>query len=182
MAATTDWVHDEAVVDAVIDRLEASLPATWTSGQNPHLRLKRIEFGDLSSYELPPNTTIDDLCPSILVYADRSENRTEVYGGIGGKEGEVIPVRVTHFWHRSQCRDLNDLSKWIQPARSQAQRAKVVNKALWQTRTVGAPTLTTDDTSAKVVVANPGGIMYGTDDTGDIITLSIDLTVATRTE
>lgn len=184
MAATKDFAHDEEIIDAVIDVLEAQLPATWRTGGDTLLRLQRIDFGDFETYQLPKGKEIEDLCPSIFVWADRSENATETYGGVGGKEGQVVPVRVLHFWRRDQCQDIATPANWVQPARAQAQRSKVISKALWNDRRVGLAgedTLTTSDTGARVIEARPGVITYGNLKGGTIITVAIDFEVATRT-
>ena len=52
MPPATDFVHDEEIVDAVLAQLAGTLPASWTSGENPILRLRRLQFGDLRDHRV----------------------------------------------------------------------------------------------------------------------------------
>lgn len=188
MSAATDFVHDEEIVDAVIAQLANYLPAQWTRGDNPFLRLKRLQFGDLREYRLSPGESYRDLCPAIMVRLNRSESAVQ-YGGLGGKEGQVVPLRLVHVRTREQCRSLSNLEHVIPPPRARAQCAKVISKALFANRDLGNPTLTTDDTSARVVDVRPRAIIYDAQkgDVGlaareDLVALAIDFEVVVRTQ
>ncbi len=190
MAAATDFLHDEAVVDAVIAELTAHLPATWTDKSNTLWGLQRIEFGDLREYEPTDEEYADwlaSICPCLLVRCNRVEP-ADAWSGMGGKAGEAVPVRVLHAFTRAQCVDVTSLA-YIQPARARAQRAKIISTALWNDTTwhLGSPTLTTADNLAKVVSVDRGPTIYeGAEDfaalVGEVFGLAIDLVVNTRTE
>lgn len=192
MAATTDFVHDEDVVQAVITELERNLPAAWLDRENPLWGCKRIEFGDLSHWKRPAGVEPEDLCPYLLVYAHRTDDATAVYGGLGGKEGWSVPVRVVHLFRvEDQCYDETDLDMEIQPARAQCQRAKVLMKALFGApsgsnsyRTLNNPTLTTADTSARVIECKPVNVIYELPELANspLAGIAIDLLVETRTQ
>ncbi len=186
--AVRDFVHDEQIVDAVIAQLAAELPSSWTSGENPILRLKRLQFGDLRDYRLPPGEGWRTLCPAILVRVNRSESAAP-YGGLGGKEGQVAPIRLLHVRTRDQCRDLGSPDKMLAPARARAQYAKAISKALFANRDLGDPPLTTDDTSARVIELRPRAIVYEAEagevalaTTYDLVALAIDFEVVVRTQ
>jgi hypothetical protein len=184
MAATTDFVHDEAIVDAILLQLAAHLPSTWTSGQDPVWRLKRLEFGDLRDYRPTDEEPPHNLCPAVLVRMDRSEDHTPEAGGIGGKQAQGHPVRVVHLFACEQCRDAGTTATIISAARARAQRAKIINKALFADRDLGNPALTTDDTHARVLECRPVGIFYDIAEdqiSPDLFALALDIHVFTRT-
>lgn len=184
MTATSDFVHDEDVVDAVIAALQANLPAAWLDVENSLYGVKRVEFGDLEHWDRPPQVTIEDLCPYILVFANRTDDSTRIYGGLGGKEGWSVPVRVVHLWTKAQCRDETTPATAIQAARAQCQRAKVISKAIFATRTLASPTLTTTDATARVVECKPVNISYKLPELAgtEVIGLAVDLIVHTQTQ
>ena len=157
--AVTDFVHDEEIGQAVVEHLDQHLPEEWTSGVNPVLRLRRAQFGDLRDQRLGPGQTWRDICPALLVRLNRSDSAPE-YGGLGGKEGQVVPLRVLHVRTRDQCPDPDNADMLLTPARARARYAKVISKALFANRDLGNPTLTTEDTSARVVEVRPRAIVY----------------------
>jgi len=186
--AVRDFIHDEEIVDAVIAQLAAELPSSWTSGENPILRLKRLQFGDLRDYRLPAGEGWRIICPAILVRLDRSDSAPQ-YGGLGGKEGQVVPLRLLHVRTRDQCRDLDSPDKMVVPARARAQYAKAISKALFANRNLGSPRLTTEDDSARVVEMRPRAIVYDAEKgdvalaaTQDLVGLAIDFEVVVRTQ
>ena len=188
MAATTDFIHDEEIVDAVTAQLAGSLPAAWTSGENPILRLRRLQFGDLRDYRIPTGEGWRSLCPAILVRLNRSEHAPQ-YGGLGGKEGQVIPLRLLHIRTRAQCRDLADPEVIISPARARAQYAKAISKALFANRKLGNPALTTIDSLARVVELRPRAVVYEAEQGDvalaggqDLVAFAIDFDVVVRTQ
>lgn len=163
MSTVTDFLHDEAVVDAVCDELKSHLPASWTSavgsGGNRYFSLKRCEFGDLRDYRFEPEETWKANMP--LVFAKCTGNLwRRDYSGIGGKQGIQYNVRVVHVFSEDQCRDVTT-GKRIAPARSRVQRLKKLNIALFQgaTRQLDDPTLTCADSgvTAKIVVCQFAG-------------------------
>ena len=188
MSATTDFVHDEEIVTAVLAQLNANLPAQWTSGGNPILRAKCAQFGDLRDEQLEAGQHWRDLCPAIYVRLNRSE-RTAERCGLGGKEAQVVPLRLVHVRTREQCGDPDDPETLIPPARARPQYAKAISKALFANRDLGNPTLTTDDASARVIELRPKAILYE-EDLGDVrfatrhglVALGIDFEVIVRTQ
>ena len=188
MSAATDFVHDEEIVDAVIDQLASNLPVSWTGGDNPILRLKRLQFGDLRDYRFPPGEGWRDICPGILVRLNRSDDAAE-YGGLGGKQGQVVPLRLLHIRRRDQCRDISAQELLVSPARARAQYAKAVSKALFANRDLGYPTLTTDDAEARVVELRPTAVIYEAEAgdvalavSNDLVMVAIDFEVVVRTQ
>jgi hypothetical protein len=191
--ATYDFVHDEQCVDALIDRLEANLPATWLDAENTIMGLQRIEFGTLRSWRYtgqPGDEGPHDLLPCILCRFSTNEERVE-YTTIGGKEGRWTSVTVVHLFGDPQCRDLTAPYRAIQAERAKAQRAKAISKAIWYhatdsvRRRLGGPTLTTSDTSAMVVTVVPGAILYDLpeDRIGEgLYAVGLTLGIATHTE
>jgi len=188
MSAATDFVHDEEVVDAVLSQLASNLPEAWTSSDNSILRLKRLQFGDLRDYRFPPGEGWRDICPGILVRLNRSDNAPE-YGGMGGKQGQVVPLRLLHVRRRDQCRDIGSQELLVSPARARAQYAKVISKALFANRNLGAPTLTTDDAEARVVEMRPAAVIYEAEagdvalaTSNDLVAIALDFEVVVRTQ
>ena len=187
MTATTDFIHAEEIIDAIIVQLDANLPAAWTSGENSILRLRRLEFGDLSDYALSTEEKDewpDSVCPSIFVDINRSADNPPS-GGIGGKQGVAVPIRVIYVFSREQSVDLADPEAWIQPSRARCQRAKVVNKALFTHRKLGDLTMTTDDTNARVVDMQFVAVQYDQAPAIDpqmYPSIAIDVEVITRTQ
>jgi hypothetical protein len=186
--AVRDFIHDEQIIDAVIAQLNAELPSEWTSGEDPIWRLQRLDFGDLRDYRMAREMTWRDLCPAILIRVDRSERAAE-YGGLGGKEGQVVPLRLLHVRARGQCRDLENPEKLISPARARAQCAKAISKALFANRDLGRPTLTTEDSSARVVELRPRAVVYEAEKgdvalaaTYDLVAVAVDFDVVVRTQ
>jgi hypothetical protein len=188
MSATTDFVHDEEIVLAVIAQLHANLPPAWTGGDSPVLSMKCAQFGDLRDQPLEAGQRWRDLCPALYVRLNRSD-RTAERCGLGGKEAQVVPLRVVHVRTREQCTDPDDAETLIPPARARAQYAKVISKALFASRDLGNPTLTTDDASARVIELRPKAILYE-EDLGDVrfatthglVALGIDCEVIVRTQ
>jgi len=161
MPPATDFIHDEELVDAVLNHLggeAGTLPASWWAGEDPYFRLRALEFGDLRWLgESLNGQGLRSLCPAIFLRLRRSVREPQ-YGALGGKEGLVHPLRLVHVrWYdaadtaRNQCRDTDDPAILLSPVRTQAHYAKIVNRALFATRDLGNPPLTTTDTSARVV-------------------------------
>jgi hypothetical protein len=188
MSATTDFVHDEEIVDAVLAQLEAKLPEDWAVDGNSILRLQSVQFGDLRDYRFSPGQGWPDVCPAILVRLDRSDRAPE-YGGLGGKEGQVVPLRLLHVRTRAQCPDPKNPELAMPPARARAHYAKIISKALFANRDLGRPSLTTDDTSARVVELRPRAIVYEGERADmefathhDLVAFAIDFDVVVRTQ
>jgi hypothetical protein len=188
MSATTDFVHDEEIVDAVIAQLKEHLPEAWAEGGNPISRLQCLQFGDLRDYRFSPGKGWQDICPAILVRLNRSDRAPE-YGGLGGKEGQVVPLRLLHVRTREQCPDPDDPQLTMPPARARAYYAKIISKALFANRDLGRPSLTTDDTSARVVELRPKAIVYEGEKADmelaarhDLVAFGIDFEVVVRTQ
>lgn len=188
MSAATDFIHDEQIVDAVIAQLAANLPEPWTSGENPILRLRRLQFGDLRDYRFPPDESWRDICPGILVRLNRSESAPQ-YGGLGGKEGQIVPLRLLHLRTRQQCRDIAEQGVIVSPARARAQYAKAISRALFANRNLEDPALTTDDSVARVVELRPRAVVYEAEKgdvalagTHDLVALAIDFEIIVRTQ
>ncbi|MBM3499402.1 MAG: hypothetical protein FJX74_12110 [Armatimonadetes bacterium] len=188
MSATTDFVHDEEIVLAVIAQLDANLPALWTSGSSPILRLGCCQFGDLRDEPLPAGKHWRDLCPAIYVRLNRSE-RTAERCGLGGKEAQIVPLRLVHVRTREQCLPLDGARMPLPPARARPRYAKTISQALFSNRDLGNPTLTTADASARVVELRPKAVLYE-EDLGDVhfatvhglVALGIDFEVLVRTQ
>ena len=194
MAATVDFNHDEEVADAILDRLRNAtngLPSTWLDEDNPLLGLKRIDFGSLETYRFSGETGdegLADLVPSILVRFTSSQEAS-AFGLIGGKEGQSATFSVVHVFGEEQCRDKTDASEPIQPERAKAQKAKIVNKAIFNDATnayrrkLGNPTLTTSDTAAHIVIAVPAGVNYNPpEDGGALYAFAVQISVMTLTK
>jgi hypothetical protein len=187
MAAVTDFIHDEEIVEAVLYQLAAELPVEWTAGDSPLFRLRRLEFGDLREQRLEPGQTWRDICPGLLVRLNRSESAPE-YGGLGGKAGQVVPLRVLYFCGREQCQEPGT-GDAVAPARIRARHAKIISRALFAHRDLGNPALTTQDGFARVVELRPKAVFYEGDG-GDIeaarklglVALAIDCEVVVRTQ
>ena len=192
MSTVTDFLHDEAIVDAVCDQLRLYLPGSWTSavgsGGNRYFSLKRLEFGDLRDYRFEPEESWQTNCPMVLAKCTSNLWNLQ-YSGIGGKQGITYNIRVVHAFTEDQCRDTTT-GKRISPARSRAQRLKKLNIALYQgaTRQMGAPTLTCADsgvTAALNVCRFAGAYMEGVEDIeqlpGRYYAVAVDLTVITVT-
>ena len=190
MAITYDFIHDEEVADAVIDQLEANLPAAWRSRANAVLGLRRIEFGSLNQYRFsgrPGDENIGDLLPSIWVRMG-SQDAPE-HSAIGGKEGQATLLTIVHVFGEEQCYDLTTPSRRVQVERAKAQRAKAISKALWyhatdsKRRKLGDPTLTTDDTKAFVIDAHPGSVNYAPPEEAalGVYAVALGIRVNTRT-
>ncbi len=189
MAATTDFVHDEQIVQAVLAQLNAHLPPAWTGGDSPVLRTRCAQFGDLRDQPLEPGQRWRDLCPALYVRLNRSE-RTAERCGLGGKEAQIVPLRLVHVRTREQCLNLDrEDGALLPPAHARAQYAKVISKALFANRDLGNPALTTDDTSARVIELRPRAILYE-EDLGDVrfatthglVAFGIDFEVVVRTQ
>ncbi len=170
MAAAADFIHDEELVDAVLDYLggdSGQLPAAWRTGEDAYLRLQALEFGDLRWLAAGLSAEgLRSLCPAIFVRLRRSVRKPQ-YAGLGGKEGIVHPLRLVHVrWYdaadptRNQCRDTADPTILLSPVRAQAHYAKIVNRALFASRDLGNPALTTTDSSARVVESIFRRIVY----------------------
>jgi len=170
MPAATDFVHDEELVDAILEHLGGAvgaLPASWRTGEDPYFRLRALEFGDLRW--LGPSLSgegLRALCPAVVLRLRRSVREPQ-YGALGGKEGIVHPLRLVHVrWYdaadatRNQCRDTSDPAVLLSPVRAQAHYAKIVNRALFARRDLGNPALSTTDTSARVVESVFRQIVY----------------------
>jgi len=188
MSAATDFIHDEQIVDAVVSQLKDSLPTAWTEDGNPILRLERLQFGDLRDYRYPSGEGWSGICPGILVRLNRSDSAPQ-YGGLGGKHGQVVPLRLLHVRRRDQCRDVNNLKALISPARARAQYAKIVSKALFANRDLGSPALTTTDASARVVELRPVAVVYEAEEgdvalarSNNLVAFAIDFEVVVRTQ
>ena len=193
MAATVDFIHDEEVADAILGKLRdasTGLPSTWLDQDNPRLGLKRIEFGSLRSYRFSGedgDQGLDDIVPCILVRFATSQAAAE-YGAIGGKEGQSATFSVVHIFGDDQCRDETDVTLPIQSERAKAQKAKIISKAIYNDATnanrrrLGSPTLTTSDTSAHVVLAEPVGIDYSPpEEERGVYAVAVNLFVAVKT-
>jgi hypothetical protein len=188
MPPATDFVHDEEIVDAVLTQLAGNLPASWTSDDSPVFRLHRIQFGDLRDWRATTGQGWRRICPAVLVRLDRSE-RAPQYGGLGGKEGQIVPLRLLHIRTRDQCRDLTDPAIIISPARARAQYAKLISQALFANRDLGNPALTTADSVARVVELRPRAIVYEAERGdvalaagSDLVAFAIDFDVLVRTQ
>lgn len=193
MAATVDFVHDEEIADAILGRLRNTtngLPSTWLDEDNPLLGCQRIEFGEFNRWRFSGDegdADLSDLIPSVLVRFATSEEAT-LFSLIGAKQGRSTVYSVVHIFGEDQCRDETDASLWIQPQRAKAQKAKIVSKAIWNStdnndrRRLDQPTLTTADTEAHVIVAEPGAInYYPPEDTLGVYAFAVVLTVTALT-
>jgi len=185
--AVSDFVHDEEIVEAVLAQLRANLPPEWTTDENTVLSLKWIEFGDLRDYRLGQGESYGDLCPLIYVRLNRSDAAPE-YGGLGGKEGQIVPLRLVHVRPREQWPEA-DGNLPTPPARIRARCAKIISKALFANRDLGSPALTTDDSSARVVELRPKAIVYEAERgevelaaRHDLVAFAIDFEVVVRTQ
>jgi hypothetical protein len=186
--AVTDFIHDEEIGQAVVEHLDQHLPEEWTSGTNPILRSKHFRFGDLRDQRLDPGQTWRDICPALLVRLNRSDSAPE-YGGLGGKEGQIVPLRILHVRTREQCPDPDNEDALLPPARARARYAKVISKALFANRDLSNPTLTTSDTSARIVEVRPRAIVYESEKADmelaaryGLVALGIDIDVVVRTQ
>jgi len=186
--AATDFVHDEEIGLAVVAHLAQHLPDDWVKGENPILRSKHFRFGDLRDQRLEAGETWRDVCPALLVRLNRTDSARE-YGGLGGKEGQIVPLRVLHVRTREQCPDPGHKDGLLPPARARARYAKVISKALFANRDLGNPTLTTDDTSARVVEVRPRAIVYESEKADmelaaryGLVAFGIDIEVVVRTQ
>lgn len=192
MTAITDFLHDEAVCDAVCDELRLYLPASWTSevgsGGNRFFSLKKCECGDLRDFRLTPEETWAKQMP--LVFAKSVSNSWNTnYSGIGGKQAIDYNIRVVHAFTDEQARDATTGEK-TSPYRSKCQRLKKLNIALFKsiTRQLGNPTLTCADSgiTAKINVCRyVGGYLEGVEDIemlpGRYYAVAVDLMVITTT-
>ena len=189
MAAAIDFIHDEAVIDAVLAEFRRNLPDSWTSGRSTIYKLQELEFGDLRDYDLTPDETLRKLMPMLLVRpGGNSWNAGE--GGMGGKMMVDYPVRIIYAFGDEQRRDATTTRKTISPARTRAQRAKVINRALFTDtlRRLNGPTLTASDgLTATVHDVEYGGLEFeGVEDfaglPGGFYGLAIDIVVQTFTQ
>ena len=148
--ASIDFLHDEAIVDAVCDQVKAHLPSAWVSGGSPAFKCEILAFGDLNFWQPPPGVTLTSKCPMILVrQAGNSWTGLGDGSALGGLMGIEYDLSLLHLWTvPDQCRDATTPRKYIEVARAQAQRAKTINAALFAHRDLGAPTLTTADSGA----------------------------------
>jgi len=190
VSITVDIVHDEEVIDAVIDQLEANLPAAWLDPLNPIMGLTRIEFGSLRNWRFNGRDGDEspiDLCPCILCRAATSDENGE-FDAIGGKTAAAIQVAVVHLFSDDQSYDLTNTGRPIQPERAKAQRANVISEAIYthatdaNRRRLGDPTISTTDTSAYIISVVPMGVDYRPEeDGGGIYAVAVNLRVNYRT-
>jgi hypothetical protein len=107
---------------------------------------------------------------------------------LGGKEAQVVPLRLVHIRTREQCPDPDDPDVFMPPARARPHYAKIVSRALFVNRDLGNPTLTTDDASARVIELRPRSILYeGILDlewasTHGLLAFALDFEVLVRTQ
>lgn len=193
MATTVDFVHDEEIADAILDRLRNAtngLPSTWLDEDNALLGLRRIEFGGLLTWRFSGEAGDrgpEDLSPSILVRFSTNEETLQ-FGLIGGKEGRTTLYSVVHIFGEEQCRDSSNAALRVQPERAKAQKAKIVSKAIWNSATdayrrkLDNPTLTTSDTEAHVIIALPVGISYYPPEDGLLHAFAVGVAVTTLTK
>jgi len=188
----TDFLHDEAVIDAFCSELKANLPATWTSkvgaGGRPQFSLKRCEFGDLRDYRPEPEETLRSLTPMILVKPiSNSWNRQR--SGLGGKQAINYGIRLVHVWHETHNPGTGSKQR-MNATRARCQRMKTINQAVFAAsdRQLGNPTLTCADTgiTARVNVCEyVAARLAGVEDEemlpGNYYAISIDLNVITTT-
>ena len=181
MAAAVDFIHDEELVDALLDYLgnasTGKLPAAWRTGTNPVLKLQTLEFGEpsweaLAHEEDGAEHGPWELMPALFVHL----RRTAVSGGgMGGKKDAAHPLRLVHVrWYdavnleQDQCRATTSAGNvatatHINPVRAQAHYAKIVSKALAAAlqAMIAVPfAFTTTDTEAHLCGAEARGPSY----------------------
>ena len=189
MSAAIDFIHDEAVIDAVLAEFRRNLPAAWTSGRNQIYKLASLEFDDLREYALEPDETWRDMLPGIFVRSLGNEWDDDE-SGMGGKQMINYPVRIVYAFTDAQRRDATTTRKTISAARTRTQRAKVINRALFTDtlRRLNGPTLTASDgLTATVHDVEYGSLsVEGVEDLaaipGDAYGLAIDIVVQTFTQ
>lgn len=196
MAAVIDFVHVEQLVDAILASLRdasTGLPGTWLDEKNELLGLKRIEFGMASNWRYSGDDGdrgMEDFVPSILVRFATSDE-SPPHRLIGGKEAQTTTFSIVHMFGDAQIVDVDDTQDPIQPDRAKAQKAKIVSKALFNfadnndRRRMGQPELTTADTEAHVLFAEPAGINFFPPEDGSTVApyaFSVQVEIATLTK
>lgn len=165
-----DFVHTEAIGDAVIDILETNLPAEWFEAGNPEA-LRALSFGDMHEY-VGRGASIRDECPAILVKPLGIQPlATQGFGGMDTVERfRVIMVRTF-------AQTLDDNGDMITAARGRARYAKILNTALFHSERLGSPELTTIDQSAAIkrIRFSHWGFTGDNEDTSAIMDLSADV-------
>ena len=148
-----DFLHSEAVMDAIIAEITANAPDDWfTDGKVENLQLCAV--GSLQEYAIRDVTdgsrqpSVMDECPAILVRPLTVTPDIE-YGGIGGEQGTDETYRIVMV--RTFAQTLDDDGDKITVARGKSRYAKLLNKAIFTNGRLGSPTLTTDDTSADII-------------------------------
>ena len=186
----TDFLHDRAIMEALKTVLVANLPATWLDTENAHYGLKTLKVGRLRDYDLTDEQVWRDLCPAILIRA----NRTTISGfALGGPQQTDHPMRIVHLWPKSCCVS-STTGKSIEPILSQADRAKTLVPCLLKNisgvndLSLSAATLTTADTSAAILHGSSEvvGVSFEGEGvefpSGDYLSVVIDYNVQTVTE
>jgi hypothetical protein len=191
MSQTTDFVHTENIIDAILSEIEDNAPSAWTtSGDEEELRL--LGYGSIEEYAVRDITggsrrpSIIDECPAIMVRAIGADPGE--YTGTGGKTGLDERFRVVMVRTFEQTYDSDGDETTV--ARGKARYAKLLSKAIFTNRALGHPTLSTDDTSADVISVDFVSLDTdrGTPDTeyianlpAQVWALALDISVQTST-
>jgi len=153
-----------------------TLPTAWKTKDHKVLGLQLVELGRPDWMALGASLTynpdgsiasadfsrVKKFCPAIFVHVSRTQNAG---GGLGGKQDVTCPLRLVHirWWspdlNDTQCRATTDKlgatvvagpTSWQSPDRARTHYAKIVVKALGQSRTLNDPAFTCADISASL--------------------------------
>lgn len=196
MSAATRFIHDRDVGKQALAVLEAELPTLWTDDDecDEVFLLKQMRFGSMVGYKYsgkPGNTGIMDFVPGIFVRVGEVRNESEIYGGIGGKEGVTPPLNIVYLFTDAQMRDETDTTQHISVDETKAQRIATIGEALFQDRILGetdpptALTVGDDDASARIVLCHYIGHTYTPEENilhPDVYAIMIQLEVWTLTQ
>lgn len=173
-----DFLHTEALIDAVLSQIETHGPAAWFERGNREC-LKALAFGDFMDYAL----RFDDLVaetPAILVRGVSVSPEAGFHGtaGVLGT-GERLQVVMVWPWEHT----LDDNGTRVTVARGKARYAKLLSAALFYDHRLSSPNLPGLD-QAQVVTTRFESCEY---DLPEIDTiglplwgLSIDMSVLCR--
>ncbi len=152
MPPAVDFLHDRAIMEALLAVLNVNLPAAWRDEEDHRFGLKTLKIGRMQDYDLTDEEKWRDFCPALLIRPLRDAVRGFA---LGGPQEVDHPIRIVHLFHRENCVDSAGDS--IEPVLAQADRAKSLTPAILKDLSgvadlsLTAATLTTTDTTASVL-------------------------------